>query len=251
METETKLQFKLEIYEGPLDLLLGLIDKNKINIYDIPIAFIFDQYMEYIDRMNRMDMEVAGEFINMAAELMVIKSKTLLPKSDKDEEDPRLALAATLIEYKLIKEAALYFGEQYNIYSGRITKEPTALEADVSLYPQNIELLKKAFLRIYQRFDDSAKSESEPKKQVSELINRKITSIQEMILNILRYMYKVDSCDFITLLARSKTRSDLIAAFAAVLELLRIQRLIITYDDEVNPIFVLNKERKSNGDNES
>jgi len=239
---DTKLQFKLDIYEGPLDLLLNLIDKNKINICDIPITFIFDQYMEYINRMNQMNMEIAGEFINMAAELMLIKSKMLLPKSDKEEDDPRFNLAATLIEYKLIKEAALYFGEQYNIYSGRITKEPTELERDVSTYPQNVDQLRKAFLKIYQRMNDSEKSESEPKKQVNELINRKITSIQEKLLNIIRYMYRVESCDFIALLERETTRSDLIASFAAILELLRIHRLIIKHDD-INPIFILNKER--------
>ena len=239
---DTKLQFKLEIFEGPLDLLISLIDKNKINICDIPITFIFEQYMEYINRMNQMNMEIAGEFINMAAELMLIKSKMLLPKSDKEEDDPRFSLAATLIEYKLIKEAALYFGEQYGIYSGRITKEPTILERDVSTYPQNVDQLRKAFIKIYQRMDDSAKSESDPKKKVNEIISKKIVSIQEKILNIMRYMYKTESCDFIALIERERTRSDLITAFAAILELLRKHRLIILHDD-INPIFILNKER--------
>lgn len=247
---ETKLQFKLEIYEGPLDLLLSLIDKNKINIYDIPIAFIFDQYMEYINSMKQMDMEIAGEFINMAADLMLIKSKMLLPKLEKDEVDPRLTLAATLIEYKLIKEAAVYFSEQYNVYSGRAAKEPTKLQQDVILYPHNIDMLQQAFIRIHKRLEETTKSSEESKQNVSSLINKKITSIQEKIIGVLRYMYKVERCDFITLLEQANTRSDLIAAFAAILELMRTHRLLIIDEHEMNPIFILNKERKQkNGQN--
>lgn len=239
---DTKLNFKLEIFEGPLDLLLNLIDKNKINIYDIPIVFIFGQYMEYIEQMKQMDMEIAGEFVDMAAELILIKSKLLLPKSEKDD-DPRSILAATLIEYKLIKEASQYFGEQYNIYSGRITKEPAVIGHDISLYPQDIELLRQAFIRIYKRMEHK-KNESEPVENITNVINRKITPIQEKILNIMRYMYKIESCNFVTLLEQSKSRSDLIAIFAAVLELLRSHRLIILHDDDNNPLFSLNKERK-------
>lgn len=239
---DTKLNFKLEIFEGPLDLLLNLIDKNKINIYDIPIAFIFGQYMEYIEQMKQMDMEIAGEFVDMAADLILIKSKMLLPKSEK-EDDPRLTLAATLIEYKLIKEASQYFGEQYNIYGGRITKDPTVIGQDISLYPQDIELLQQAFIQIYKRMENK-KNEAEPVEDITNVINRKITSIQEKILNIMRYMYKIESCNFITLLEQSKSRSDLIAIFAAVLELLRTHRLVILHDDDNNPLFSLNKERK-------
>ncbi|MBQ7499604.1 MAG: segregation/condensation protein A, partial [Clostridia bacterium] len=85
-----QLSFKLEVYEGPLDLLLALISKNKIDIYDIPIAVILDQYLEYLEEMRRLDMDIAGEFITMAAELMLIKSKMMLPKSVlENEEDPR------------------------------------------------------------------------------------------------------------------------------------------------------------------
>lgn len=240
---DTKLQFKLEVYEGPLDLLLSLIDKNKINIYDIPISFIFEQYMSYIAQMEQMDMEIAGEFINMSAELMLIKSKMLLPKSE-EEDDPRLQLAATLIEYKLIKEAAIYFGEQYTTFSGRMTKEQTVMEHDITLHPQDINLLRQAFVRIYKRLEDVEKNDTEPKQQVNKIISGKVISVQEKIVNIIRYMYNLKSCGFITLLERSETRSDLIATFAAILELLRTHRLIIIKDDETNLEFALNKERK-------
>ena len=100
-ETSEALSFKLEVFEGPLDLLLKLIAKNKVDIYDIPISLIFDQYMEYIEQAREMDMELAGEFINMAVQLMLIKSRMLLPKpanSDAVEEDPREELTALLKE---------------------------------------------------------------------------------------------------------------------------------------------------------
>ncbi|MBE6637697.1 MAG: segregation/condensation protein A, partial [Ruminococcaceae bacterium] len=90
------LSFKLEVYEGPLDLLLSLIAKNKVDIYDIPIALILEQYMDYLEQMRLMDMEIAGDFIVMAADLMLIKSRMLLPKPSvegEEEEDPRAKLA--------------------------------------------------------------------------------------------------------------------------------------------------------------
>jgi segregation and condensation protein A len=107
-----ELQFKLESFEGPLDLLLKLIAKNKVEICDIPISLIFEQYMEYIERMRRMDMEIASEFLTMAAELMLIKSRMLLPRQSEEEEDPRERLAMALLEYKCMKDASVLLKEQ-------------------------------------------------------------------------------------------------------------------------------------------
>lgn len=131
--SDSALSFKLESFEGPLDLLLKLIAKNKVDIMDIPIVLIFDQYMEYIDRMKKMDMDIAGEFITMAAELMLIKSKMLLPKpKDENEEDPRAVLAAALVAYKCAKEAAGQLNERYAAYGGRMAKESEEIGADTS-----------------------------------------------------------------------------------------------------------------------
>ena len=101
-----EVTFHLEVFDGPLDLLLHLLSKNKVEIKDIPIAAILDQYLEYIRRMQEFDMEVASEFITMAAQLMYIKSKMLLPVyEDTAEEDPRAGLVEALLEYQRIKEA--------------------------------------------------------------------------------------------------------------------------------------------------
>ena len=124
-----ELVFKTGAYEGPLELLLALIAKNKMNIFDIQISVIFEQYMGYVAEMRRMDMEVAGEFITMAAELMLIKSRMLLPKQ---EEDPREELVRKLMEYKLAKEAAGWLSERGREYSGRFEKDTVdILEAAV------------------------------------------------------------------------------------------------------------------------
>jgi len=99
-----ELQLKFELFEGPLDLLLSLIEKHKLNIFDIPIASVLEQYMEYIGTLQQMDLEVASEFITMASQLLLIKSQMLLPKPPK--EDPRMPLVQSLLEYKKYKELA-------------------------------------------------------------------------------------------------------------------------------------------------
>ena len=166
----SELNFKLEVFEGPLDLLLSLIAKNKVDIYDIPIALILDQYMEYIEAMRLMDMEVAGEFIVMAADLMLIKSKMLLPKPESqiEEEDPRAQLARALIEYKRAKEAASFLSEQYGSYAGRIAKEPEVLDTRSDL-PESIDiaLLEKALQRVLiknSRLPDLARESDQTSK---------------------------------------------------------------------------------------
>ena len=124
------LTYKLETFEGPLDLLLSLIHKNKVNIEDIPIVLIFDQYMEYIREAEQMDMELASEFIVMASELMLIKSKMLLPRVNEEEEDPRRQLADALIKYQQAKAAALVLTPMYAAYSGRMVKDTDEISVD-------------------------------------------------------------------------------------------------------------------------
>ena len=133
-----ELKFSLEAFEGPLDLLLSLINKNKVSIYDIPIALIFEQYTAHPDEMRAMDMEVAGEFIVMAAELMLIKSRMLLPKSPEaeEEEDPRAALAAALAE----KPPAFFL---------LTTGVSTLFVISISLLNDEVELLWLALVVLY------------------------------------------------------------------------------------------------------
>ena len=110
------INVKLQVFEGPLDLLLHLIDKNKVNIYDIPIAMITEQYMEYVNQMDKEDLNVVSEFLVMAATLLDIKSKMLLPKEVNEEgveEDPRAELVEKLLEYKLFKYMSYELNDDY------------------------------------------------------------------------------------------------------------------------------------------
>ena len=122
----TELNFKIEKYEGPLDLLLALIAKHKIDIFDIPIAEIAEQYNAYLDAMKQMDMEIAGEFIVMAAELMLIKSRMLLPRQE-GQEDPRKPLVDALLEHRRAQQTALFLRTQAETYYDRYPKPETKL----------------------------------------------------------------------------------------------------------------------------
>ena len=135
---------KLQVFEGPLDLLLHLIDKNKVNIYDIPIAMITDQYLEYVNAMDRQDLNIVSEFLVMAATLIDIKSKMLLPKQvneDGEEEDPRDELVKQLLEYKMYKYMSLELRDR-ELDAGRaMYKKPTVPE-EVLQYEAPVDLDK-------------------------------------------------------------------------------------------------------------
>lgn len=248
------LNFKLEVFEGPLDLLLKLIAKNKVSIYDIPIAMIFEQYMEYIEAMREMNMEIAGEFINMAAELMLIKSRMMLPKTnDEDEEDPRAALTAALIAYQQAKKAAAAFSQLYGQFGGRMIKETDEIDVDRSFVaPHDVQCLVDAFSRIEVRrriMEQSKNSESEQK--LTAIVAKKVTPIGEKVITILRRLKRDGSVDFESIILMSRSRSDIVAIFFATLQLAakRIIKITGQTEDEI-PILEINYDRRKNADGE-
>jgi len=242
-----EISYKLEVYEGPLDLLLDLISKNKVDIRDIPISLIFDQYMEYIEAMKRSDMEIAGEFIRMAAELMLIKSRILLPVQNEEEEDPRAALAAALIEYKRAKEAADFLQKQYGTFSGRFTKDTDEIKTNNFLEDggHSIDLLEKAFKKLLNRNIELSKIKDEPEKMLSGLFKSRVIPIPEKIISILRYLYRVECESFERIMLMQRSRSELIASFVAILELVKNQRVFVSEDSD-DLILIINKERGIN-----
>lgn len=231
-----ELSFHLEVYDGPLDLLLGLITKNKVDIYDIPIALILDQYLEYLDRMREMDMEIAGEFIVMAADLMLIKSRMLLPKPEiegEEEEDPRAQLARALIEYKRAKEASVYLSDQYAIYAGRIAKEPEVLDTRSDLPDHiDIDLLSKAMQRALIKNSRLPELAKESERAIRRLLSAKVVPVSAKIITVMKYLRKNGRSNFEDILLTAKSRSELIAIFAATLELLKVQRVTMENEDE-------------------
>ena len=221
----TELTYKIEVFEGPLDLLLSLIHKNKVDICDIPINEIFQQYMAYLDEMKRMDMDIAGEFIVMASELMLIKSKMLLPRPDENGEDPRAALAAALLEYKYIKEISEKLDEYQKEYEGRFVKETDEIPPDNDyVCPHSINLLKSALLRMLER---RATESIQRPDNIRPIIKRKIVPVSAKIIGVMRALRRSGKTHFDKLFENVSSRSELVATFMAVLELLKVNRVII------------------------
>lgn len=247
MENEA-LNFHLEIFDGPLDLLLSLITKNKVNIYDIPISLIFTQYMEYIEALQKMDMDVAGEFLEMASRLMLIKSRMLLPRSTEKEEDPRKPLVDALVEYRKAKEAAGKLNNRYQQYFGRYIKEADEVGIDRSFTADHDSmLLIKAFERIFVRQQQYAESHTDlPKQTLATILTKKITPVPEKVFTILRYLRRYGKTAFDELiLATNSDRSELITSFLALLTLIRSGRLSAEEANDMVYLSILTKEEAS------
>ena len=219
------ITYRLDSFEGPLDLLLTLIDKNKVSIADIPIALICDQYMEYIREAQHLDMEVAAEFIVMASELMLIKSKLLLPRPEEEEDDPRAALADALLRYKQAKEAAQKMAPLYALYSGRMIKDTDEISPDRKFVAdQEAVDLYAAIKRIIAL--NSAMEQAE-KTHFTPLIQKPVVSVELKIIGILERMSKKPASTLGELLAGAESRADLVAAFIGILELVKVRRVLI------------------------
>ncbi|MBN2538595.1 MAG: segregation/condensation protein A [Deltaproteobacteria bacterium] len=222
--TSTAYEIKLDIFEGPLDLLLYLIKKNEVDIYDIPIALITRQYIEYIDAMKTLNLDLAGEYLVLAATLTHIKSRMLLPVSeeeDEEEEDPREELVRQLLEYKAFKEAALgldrmkilgrdVFGRDY---AGDEFEGDAQTIGEIGIFE-----LVEAFRRM--SFDTG-------QKELMEIDIEKI-SLSDRINDIVDELEKKGECTFTDLLGESSNRRRLIYTFLAILELMKL-RIVKAY----------------------
>ena len=220
--------YKLEQFEGPLDLLLSLCQKNKVDITDIPIALICRQYLDYLEEAQRMDMDVAGEFIVMAAELMAIKAKMLLPRPEGDGRDPRKELADALLLLQQAKDAAAELKPLYEEYSGRMVKDNDEVPPEKG-FPLGLDtdLLTKALNVLLARFKQS---ERQPETVFDPLIKHHVVSVEEKIDQILDILDIQETASLFFLLKDAENRSELLARFIGILELVKIQRILITED---------------------
>ena len=223
-----QLTYRLDQFEGPLDLLLMLISKNKVSITDIPIAIICDQYMEYIDEAQEMNLDIASEFIVMASELMLIKSRMLLPHEEGTENDPRREIADALLLYQQAKLAAKEMRPLYDEFSGRYTKGTDDIPPEKGL-PLDLDtnLLIKALGSVMRRIRVS-QSERTPTELVNPLIKHKVVSVEEKIEEICSLLEEHTECSLFFLLKDADSRSELVARFMGVLELIKIHRISIT-----------------------
>ena len=227
-----ELTYKLDQFEGPLDLLLTLIQKNKVSITDIPIALICDQYIEYISKAEALDMELASEFIVMASELMLIKTKMLLPKTEEESEDPRATLTDALLRYQQAKEAAQKLSPLYAYFSGRMVKDTDEISIDKTFVAdQDVTSLCAAVRRIIaynNALEQAATTTFKP------MISKPIIPVEIKIVSIIKRIEKQGIASLEELLDGEPSLPDLIASFLGVLELVKVRKLLIadTVDGE-------------------
>jgi segregation and condensation protein A len=213
---------QLEIFSGPLDLLLHLIKQEEVDIYDIPISKITRQYLRYVEMINTLDLEVAGEFILMAATLIRIKTRLLLPQdeSDPEEHDPREELILALVEYKKYKEAGDILRER-----GRLEERNTIPPSLADSVEGRVELQPMTSLYdLVIAFREAMVSR--PVKDVHEVKAQRVT-IEERMLVIINLLRARESATLVELFADKPTKIVAVTTFVAILELTRAHRIRI------------------------
>ncbi len=219
------LLYHIGEFSGPLDLLLSLIQKNKVEITDIPIALICDQYMEYIRAAERMDLDLAAEFIVMASELMLIKSKMLLPKVEPEEEDPRAALAEALLKFQQAKAAATILAKDYPRYSGRMVKDTDEISVDKTyVADQSVTSLCLAVRRIIAYREEHPIAD---KVTFTPMIAKPIVPVEAKIVGILHHFEEKEQVSLMSLIDDAVSRADMVAIFLGVLELIKMRRILL------------------------
>ncbi|MGO3733094.1 MAG: segregation/condensation protein A [Vagococcus sp.] len=245
-----ELNIKLDVFEGPLDLLLHLIKTLEIDIYDIPISQITEQYMAYIHSMKVLDLEIAGDYIVMAATLMSIKSKMLLPKIEMDtsldseyisEEDPREQLVTQLLEYRKFKYAATLLKEKETERGMYYTKEATNLDD----YRQEIVPLEPnevTTIDLYLAFSDILNRQRDNEPLETTVVSEEFT-IEDKVLLIhskMMHLNKTESIVFDSLF-QVFTRNEIVTTFMAILELIKSGSIIAKQSHKEQPIQLFRK----------
>lgn len=241
---------KLQVFEGPLDLLLHLLEKNKVNIYDIPIVEITNQYMEYIAEMKRQDLNVMSEFLVMAATLLDIKSKMLLPKQEtveEEEEDPRAELVQQLLEYKMYKCMAYELRDRQLDAQRVLFKEPT-IPKEVLAYEQPVDLTELVSDMTLAKLNDIFKSIM--RKQVDKVdpirskfgkIEKEEVSLSDKMLYLEEYCKSHQSFSFRNLLEKQAGKMEVIVTFLAILELMKTGKIFISQEHTFDDIWIESK----------
>ena len=239
MESEYKIS--LEVFEGPLDLLLYLIKKEEVDIYDVSLELITNQYLKYLEALEVLNIEVAGDFVVMAANLLYIKSRTLLPKDqqmpeeDVEEDDPRWELIRQLIEYKKFKEAAVHLRDQ-EFLQGTLFPRPGILsgaelpvEGPLLLNEVSIFDLINAFQKALRRL---------PKEEFGSEIYEETYTVADRMQHLLRMITPGVAVQFQELFSSVASRSDMVVTFLAMLELIRMKKFVVRQEKEFGEIMI-------------
>ncbi len=241
------IEFKLQVFEGPLDLLLHLIEKNKIDIYDIPIVEITNQYLAYVEAMPKDDLELASEFLVMAATLIDIKSRMLLPKEideNGEEIDPRAELVEKLIEYKMYKYAAMELKDM-QLYAGKSMYKAPTIPKEVQKYEPPVDLdkllqdvtlarLNEIFQMVLKRQVDKI----DPVRSKFGKIEMEEVSLPDKINYVSRTLRQKKRCSFRQLLETQHSKMEVIVSFLAVLELIKVGQIEVHQENTFDDIYI-------------
>ena len=237
---EDIIKIKIPVFEGPFDLLLHLIREHKIDIYDIPISLITSQYLEYIEIMKELNLEIAGDFLVMAATLIQIKSRMLLPPDEEapseDQEDPRRELVQRLVEYQRYKEAALDFRTKEDEWLKVFHREPLSDEDEGELYLFDLSLFD--LLDAFRKILDKA-----PSEMVS--ITKEVLTVKNRMSMIMEIIEEHEAVRFEDLFKEGITKIYLIVTFLALLELIRLGLARAYQEREFGNIWVINPAKQS------
>ena len=244
------LNVKLQVFEGPLDLLLHLIEKNKVDIYDIPICLITEQYLDYIKNMEKEDLNVTSDFLVMAATLLEIKSKMLLPaevSEDGEEEDPRAELVEKLIEYKMYKYMSFELKDR-QMDANRVMFKKQSLPAEVADYKEPIDYdklvgdidlskLNHIFKSIMKRQVDKV----DPVRSKFGKIEKDEVSLEAKTEYVENYIRFHKSFSFKDLLERQRSKMDLVVTFLIILEMIKTGKIMIAQEELFDDIMITSK----------
>lgn len=248
-----ELTVKLQVFEGPLDLLLHLLDKNKVNIYDIPIVEITNQYMAYIQEMKRQDLNIMSEFLVMAATLIDIKSKMLLPKeeTEEEEEDPRAELVEKLLEYKMYKCMSYELKDRQMEAQRVLFKVPT-IPDEVRQYeePVNVEELVsditlKKLNTIFKSIMKKQVDKIDPIRSRFGKIEKEEVSLEERMEYLKDYARVHRKFSFRGVLEAQSSKMEIIVTFLAILELMKTGKIYISQEKIFDDILVYVKDDKA------
>lgn len=243
-----KLEFKINEFEGPLDLLLHLIDKNKFNIFDIPIAEITEQYMDYLNRMQEENLNIMSEFLVMAATLIGIKAKMLLPRveeeEEEEEEDPRAELVRRLLEYKMYKYASYELKDMEFDAVKAYYKDPT-IPKEVQNYKEEIDpatvigdvtlaKLSEIFNQVMKRNIDRV----DPIRSKFGTIEKEEVRIEDKMDEIRTNIKGLKGINFRTLLEAQASKINVIVTFMAILELMKVGDIVIRQEELFGEIII-------------
>jgi segregation and condensation protein A len=239
-------RIKIDNFEGPFDLLFHLIEKNQFNIYDIPINIITDQYMEYLFSMRELDMEIASEFLVMAATLLHIKSRMLLPsKNEKEQEeiDPREELVMRLLEYRKFKDFANNLKQREYEWAKIFYKLPESI--GITARDEILELSQEELRRIYSELLEKNRRKMNPNANINRVIQLEKISLRSKMREIIKELMKKNRLKFSELFSFGvKSTADIVMGFMAALELAKMRKVKLNqrkmfgeiYLDKMDPV---------------